>query len=109
MDKVVGFTPVGDNTFLVQNLENSIAIVTSQESKLKRSIKTNHSAVHLNVGGNCFNQLKENNNAKYNKNSGSCFETQNYPDAPNQEHFPSALLKKGAVYNHTTIYKFEKQ
>lgn len=35
-----------------------------------------------------------------------CLETQHFPDAPNQPHFPSAVLRPGAVYRHTTIYRF---
>lgn len=34
------------------------------------------------------------------------FETQQFPDAPNHPHFPSAILEAGEVYNHVCIYKF---
>ncbi|MGD1817209.1 MAG: aldose epimerase family protein [Pleomorphochaeta sp.] len=40
------------------------------------------------------------------KNSGICFETQFYPDSPNNENFPSIVLKKCEKYDHTTIYQF---
>ena len=42
----------------------------------------------------------------YPRRSGFCFETQHYPDAPNQPSFPTTTLKKGATYKSTTIYKF---
>lgn len=35
-----------------------------------------------------------------------CLETQHFPDAPNQPHFPSPVLRPGMVYRHTTIYRF---
>ncbi|MFK7811067.1 MAG: aldose epimerase family protein [Maribacter sp.] len=35
-----------------------------------------------------------------------CFETQHYPDSPNQPSFPSTLLNPGETYETTTIYKF---
>lgn len=35
-----------------------------------------------------------------------CFETQNYPDAPNQPSFPNSILNPGETYNNTTEYKF---
>ncbi len=38
---------------------------------------------------------------------GFAIEAQNFPDAPNQEHFPSAVLRVGEVYNEKTVYKFE--
>ena len=33
-------------------------------------------------------------------------ETQNYPDAPNRENFPSAVLRPGETYTQTCIYAF---
>lgn len=36
-----------------------------------------------------------------------CLETQFFPDAPHHENFPSAVLRPGEVYQHTTTYKFE--
>ncbi len=38
--------------------------------------------------------------------SGVCFETQHFPDSPNQPHFPSTLLSRGQHYQGTTIFKF---
>lgn len=35
-----------------------------------------------------------------------CLEAQNYPDAPNQPAFPSALLKAGEKYHEITSYRF---
>jgi aldose 1-epimerase len=43
---------------------------------------------------------------KYAKRSALCLETQNFPDAPNQPSFPSAVLRPGATYSHTMIHKF---
>ena len=42
----------------------------------------------------------------YPRRSGFCFETQHYPDAPNQPSFPTTTLRPGATYRSTTIYKF---
>lgn len=38
---------------------------------------------------------------------GICFETQNYPDAPNQPDFPNSELRPGETYNNITIFKFD--
>ncbi len=38
--------------------------------------------------------------------AGICFETQFYPDTPNQPDFPSSLLRPGEVYDHTTEFRF---
>ena len=42
----------------------------------------------------------------YDKRSGFCFETQHYPDSPNQPDFPSTRLDPGETYTTTTIFKF---
>lgn len=44
--------------------------------------------------------------APYDKRWGFCLETQNFPDAPNHENFPSAVLKPGQEYKEETVYKF---
>jgi len=38
-----------------------------------------------------------------------CLETQNYPDAPNKPDFPSAVLRPGEKYAHTTVHKFSAE
>jgi aldose 1-epimerase len=45
----------------------------------------------------------------YPRRSGFCFETQHYPDSPNQPSFPTTTLKKGATYKSTTIYRFSSK
>lgn len=35
-----------------------------------------------------------------------CFETQNFPDAPNQPHFPNSILRPGETYHNATEFKF---
>ena len=36
-----------------------------------------------------------------------CFETQNYPDAPNKDNFPSCLLNPGETYLNKAIFEFD--
>lgn len=42
----------------------------------------------------------------YSPHAGMCFEAQNFPDAPNHRHFPSAVLRPGGVYRQHTEYRF---
>ncbi|WP_395064189.1 aldose epimerase family protein [Flavobacterium sp.] len=97
-----------DNTFVLDKKNEVAANLLSKKNKLKMSVFTNQPAVHIYVGGNCFNQIKGKENASYHPLSGICFETQNFPDAPNHEHFPNSILKKGVTYHHETTFKFEK-
>lgn len=45
----------------------------------------------------------------YRQSDAICFETQQFPDAPNHEEFPSAVLRPGEVFTSTTIYQFGYQ
>lgn len=94
-----------DNTFVLKN-KNAVTLI-SEKNKLQLSVITNQPAVHVYVGGNCFGKIKGKENADYHLTSGICFETQNFPDAPNHAHFPNSILKKGEQYNHQTTFKFE--
>ncbi|MBF4506369.1 galactose mutarotase [Flavobacterium sp. JLP] len=96
-----------DNSFVIEPSKEIIAQLFSSETNLKMSVYTDQPSVHIYVGGNCFDTLKGKENANYHKTSGICFETQNFPDAPNQPHFPNSVLKKGEEYQQTTVYKFE--
>lgn len=43
------------------------------------------------------------------RRSAVCFETQCFPDTPNNQHFPSIVLHKGEVYKQICIYQFSTQ
>ena len=96
-----------DNSFVIESKNDVAAKLISQKNNLEMSVYTDQPSVHIYVGGNCFNILKGKENADYYPSSGICFETQNFPDAPNQKHFPNSVLKKGEEYHQKTIYKFE--
>lgn len=38
--------------------------------------------------------------------AGLCLETQHYPNSPNEPFFPSTVLRPGARYTSTTVYRF---
>ncbi|AYY15532.1 galactose mutarotase [Actinobacteria bacterium YIM 96077] len=42
----------------------------------------------------------------YRQGDGLALETQHFPDSPNQDEFPSTVLRPGEVYETTTIYQF---
>ena len=45
----------------------------------------------------------------YPRRSAVCFETQCFPDTPNNSHFPSIVLREGDLYKQTCIYQFSTQ
>ncbi|MCM0665344.1 aldose epimerase family protein [Flavobacterium tyrosinilyticum] len=96
-----------DNSFVVNSKTEIVAQLISIKNNLRMNVYTDQPSVHIYVGGNCFGKLKGKENVDYNAQSGICFETQNFPDAPNHAHFPNAVLKKGEEYTQKTLYKFE--
>ncbi len=42
----------------------------------------------------------------YVKRAGFCLETQHYPDSPHYSNFPTTVLRKGATYRSTTVFRF---
>ena len=45
----------------------------------------------------------------YKQHTGFCLEAQHFPDSVNKPNFPSVILKPGAAYEQTTVYKFSAQ
>ncbi len=57
--------------------------------------------------GNYLTEAKPGKGGKpYKQHYGFALETQHFPDSPNEPKFPSTVLRRGATYRSTTIYKF---
>ncbi len=93
-----------DTTFVLKS--SKACVLYSPITKIKLEVSTNQPGVHVYVGGNCFNKIKGKNNASYHPLSGICFETQNFPDAPNHANFPNPFLPKGKNYFSVTQFQF---
>lgn len=40
------------------------------------------------------------------QHNGICLETQHFPDSPNQQHFPSTILRPGETYQQRSLFSF---
>lgn len=56
--------------------------------------------------GNYVNGIVGKGGAVYGKHAGVCLETQGFPNAVNQENFPSVVVRPGDKYKHTMLYEF---
>ena len=56
--------------------------------------------------GNFLDGIHGKHGIVYMRRTALCLETQNFPDAPNHPGFPSAVLRPGQRYTHTTVYEF---
>jgi aldose 1-epimerase len=43
----------------------------------------------------------------YRQSDAFCFETQHFPDSPNQPHFPTTVLQPGHIFRSSTVYRFK--
>jgi aldose 1-epimerase len=69
------------------------------------TVYTTEPAVHL-YPGNALDGAIGKGGAVYARRSGFCLETQQYPDSPNQPHFPNTVLREGEVFKSKTIFEF---
>ena len=68
-------------------------------------VSTTEPAVQL-YSGNFLDRQRGKGGATYDRRTGFCLEAQHFPDSPNRPTFPTTILRKGAVYQTTTIYRF---
>ena len=71
-------------------------------------IFTEEPGVQFYSGNFLQNQVGKNGKI-YRYRYGMCFETQHFPDSPNNEDFPSTVLRPGEKYDTTTVFKFSVQ
>ena len=86
-----------------------IAMARSEESGIEMRVFSTQHGVQFYSGNNIRNLPVGKDGAVYGKRCGFCLETQNFPDAPHHEHFPSAVLRPGEKYRQFTEYRFSVQ
>jgi aldose 1-epimerase len=82
------------------------AVVTDPSSGRIMEVLTDQPGIQF-YGGNFLDgTVAGKGGVKYQRRTGLCLETENYPDAPNHPEFPSAVLRPGETYHHTMICRF---
>lgn len=81
-----------DTPFLVRSGSNTVASVFSDISGIRLTVSSNQPAVVV------YTPLEF---------AAICFETQNAPDAPNFNNFPSSRLNPGETYTNEAIFTFD--
>ena len=72
-------------------------------------IRTMEPGIQFYCGNFLDGRLKGKAGKPYVHRGGFCLETQHYPDSPNQDNFPSTILKPGDEYKTTTVFKFSAE
>jgi aldose 1-epimerase len=102
--------PIGyDDNYVIRSDARSPAFAVrarDPESGRVMEMYTTEPGVQFYTGNFLDGSLKGKGGAVYPKNGGFCLEAQHYPDALHQPDFPPIVLRPGATYTQTTIYKF---
>ena len=86
---------------------NAIAgILYDPSTGIRMIIHTDQPGIQFYAGNFLDGSFMGKNGIAYPMRSGLCFETQHFPDSPNQPTFPSTTLYPGEKYTTKTIYKF---
>ncbi len=80
------------------------ALITEPVSGRTLECLTTEPAVQL-YTANGMSAQKGKAGRTYGKYGGFCLETQHYPDSPNHPAFPTTVLRPGAEYRHTCVYR----
>ncbi len=108
-EQQLGFGGGYDHNFVLRGGGGSLAMAASVfESQSGRTLEvlTTEPGVQLYTGNFLAGPIRGKAGSIYSRRSGFCLETQHFPDSPNQPSFPSTLLKPGAQYRSTTVYRF---
>jgi len=101
--------PVGyDHCFVLDRQGNRLeplARVVDPASGRGIELSTTKPAVQL-YTGNYLDGIRGAGGRIFDRHTALCLETQYYPDAVNHPEFPSAVLRPGETYAHTTVYRF---
>lgn len=97
-----------DHSFAIAGADGQLrraARVVEPKTGRVLEVFTTEPAVQL-YTGNMLGGARGKGGAHYRPRTGFCLETQHHPDSPNQPAFSSPVLRAGARYQTTTIYRF---
>lgn len=98
-----------DHNFVLNRTGDGLSLaarVTDPKSGRVLEVLTTEPAVQFYTGNFLDGTIRGKGGKVYGRRSAFCLETQHYPDSPNHPDFPSTVLKPGAQYHTTTVYRF---
>lgn len=96
-----------DHTFVTsQPLAKVAATAFSEASGIRLEVHTTEPGIQLYSANFLSEQDKGKSGKSYGPRKAFCFETQHFPNSPNQENFPSTTLKADTELASQTIFRF---
>lgn len=99
-----------DHNFVLDSQNKSLTLaarVTEPKSGRVMEVLTTEPGIQL-YTANFLGDTKGKSGKTYKQYGAFCLETQLYPDSVNHPSFPSVILRPGAEYRTTTVYRFPK-
>lgn len=99
-----------DHTFVINQAKGESLVLAAKvvepQSGRTMNVETTEPGVQFYAGNFLDGSQIGKAGVAYGKRSGFCFETQHFPDSPNQPTFPSIRLDPGETYQSKTVYTF---
>jgi aldose 1-epimerase len=98
-----------DHNFVISRKNDSLELaarVREPVSGRVLEVYTTEPGIQFYTGNFLDGSIKGKQGHMYQQRSGFCLETQHFPDSPNHPNFPSTILRPGATFHSTTIFKF---
>ncbi len=98
-----------DHNFVLNGNGDSASLaarITDPQSGRVMEVLTTQPGVQLYTANHIEGQIQGKGGAIYHFRGAYCFETQHFPDSPNQPSFPTTVLKPGDKFHQTTIFRF---
>ncbi|PWE00200.1 aldose epimerase family protein [Marinilabilia rubra] len=98
-----------DHNFVVKNGGKDVikaAVVKDPVSGRSLEVYTDQPGLQVYTGNHFDGSEKGKGGAPIDKYCGVALETQIFPNSPNHDNYPNAVLRPGEKYKHTCIYKF---
>src|ERR1700730_8429540 len=108
-DEQLKFGKGYDQNFVLNRSGSGLELaarVTEPKSGRVIEVLTTEPGVQFYTGNFLDGSIRGKGSKLYGRRYGLCLETQHFPDSPNKPNFPSVVLKPGAQYQTTTVYKF---
>ena len=108
-DEQISYGGGFDHNFVVRGAPGNLrpaARVIEKHSGRVMEVLTTQPGIQFYSGNMLPDALSGKADQVYQKRSGFCLETQNFPDSPNKPQFPSPVLRPGQHYSQKTLFRF---
>ena len=98
-----------DHNFVLNRAQQSLSFAaraSDPQSGRTLEVHTTEPGIQFYTGNHLDESVKGKGGNIYGFRSGFCFETQHFPDSPNQPNFPSTELSPDEEFHSTTIFRF---